>query len=76
MTGQGLGGGAVALDPGTGEREGIEVRPRYLGLPAGAWVALIGLGIVPFVVVVWGHAATFDPGRRPTRSPGGHGRTP
>lgn len=34
---------------------------HVLGLPPAAWLALAGLGLVPFVVVVWSHAATFDP---------------
>jgi hypothetical protein len=38
-----------------------------LGLPPAAWLALAGLGLVPFVLVVWSHAATFDPtGTDPT----------
>jgi hypothetical protein len=34
---------------------------RVLGLPPAAWLALAGLGLVPFVLIVWSHAATFDP---------------
>jgi hypothetical protein len=30
-----------------------------LGLPVPAWIALFGLGLVPFVLVVWSYAATF-----------------
>ena len=33
---------------------------HLLGLPPAAWLALAGLGLVPFVLVVWSHAATFD----------------
>jgi len=29
------------------------------GLPLPAWIALCGLGLVPFVLVVWSYAATF-----------------
>lgn len=29
------------------------------GLPVPAWIALVGLGLVPFVLVVWSYAATF-----------------
>ena len=31
-----------------------------LGLPAAAWVALIGLGLIPFVIVVLGYGLTFE----------------
>jgi hypothetical protein len=37
---------------------------HVLGLPPAAWLALAGLGLVPFVLVVWSHAATFDPPQR------------
>ena len=36
-----------------------------LGLPAAAWVLLLGFGAVPLVLVVWSYTATFDrDGRR------------
>jgi hypothetical protein len=34
---------------------------HVLGLPPAAWLALAGLGLVPFILVVWSHAATFAP---------------
>lgn len=39
----------------------VSAGEHVLGLPPAAWLALAGLGLVPFVVVVWSHAATFDP---------------
>lgn len=36
------------------------------GLPVRAWIALCGLGLVPFVLVVWSYAATF---RSPDEAP-------
>ena len=29
-------------------------------MPAAAWVALIGLGLIPFVIVVLGYGLTFE----------------
>jgi len=39
----------------------VSAGDHLLGLPPAAWLALVGLGLVPFVLVVWSHAATFDP---------------
>jgi hypothetical protein len=47
--------------PGT-DPESVPVEHYLFGLPPAAWIALIGLGIAPFVLVVWSHAATFDRG--------------
>jgi hypothetical protein len=49
--------GILWLAPGSG----ADVRsiPLWLGAPPGLWVAAIGLGLVPFLIVVWSHAATF-----------------
>jgi drug/metabolite transporter (DMT)-like permease len=44
---------------------GIAADERPLGLPAATWLMLAGLGLVPFVLVQWAYAATFD--RRPDR---------
>jgi hypothetical protein len=46
----------IRVLPATGSASG-----HVLGLPPSAWLALAGLGLVPFVLVVWSHAATFDP---------------
>ena len=41
-------------------------RVGVLGLPLTAWLAGVGLGLVPLVIVVWSYAAAFvDRGRGP-----------
>jgi len=39
---------------------GTAADERLLGLPAATWLMLAGLGLVPFVLVQWAYAATFD----------------
>jgi len=54
---------AVALWPASPSPEQLR-----FGLPVPAWIALSGLGLVPFVLVVWSYAATF---RSPDETPHG-----
>lgn len=39
---------------------GAAADERLFGLPAATWLMLAGLGLVPFVLVQWAYAATFD----------------
>jgi len=48
------------------------IEDHRFGLPAAAWVALLGLGLVPFVLVAWTHAATFDGSTRRPASGADH----
>jgi hypothetical protein len=40
---------------------GVPVEQHVLGLAPAAWLVLGGLGLVPFVLVLWSYTATFDP---------------
>jgi len=39
---------------------GAAADQRLAGLPAATWLMLAGLGLVPFLLVQWAYATTFD----------------